>query len=112
LGTLKLIGVPAAYRDLKPTKSENAIAAIASATEESAMFRLTALLSVLLTAPCYADSWTCTAPGLVSGSYDGGDSAYIHLSGFSDGKSYPVKKSGNRATGTTTNGTKFTCSKR
>ncbi len=69
-------------------------------------------LGISLVAPVHAADWTCSAPGLVSGNYDGGDGAYIHLSGFSDGKVYPVKKTGNRASGTTSNGTKFTCSKR
>lgn len=54
-------------------------------------------------------TWTCSAPGLVSGSYDGGSSAYIHLQGFPSGGSYPVSRSGKTATGTTQNGTKFTC---
>jgi hypothetical protein len=61
----------------------------------------------------HADSWTCSAPGLVSGSYDGGPTAYIHLTGFPDGGTYSVQKSGNnKVSGTTKNGTKFTCSKR
>jgi hypothetical protein len=68
--------------------------------------------SFLFALPAHAETWTCSAPGLVSGSYDGGEGAYIHLNGFSDGKVYPVKKSGNRAIGTTGNGTKFTCSKK
>jgi hypothetical protein len=62
-------------------------------------------------APAYADSWTCSAPGMASGSYDGGATAYIHLTAFNTGSNYPVKKSGNRATGVTKNGTKFTCVK-
>lgn len=62
--------------------------------------------------PAHAADWTCSAPGLVSANYDGGDGAYIHLSGFSDGKVYPVKKAGNRASGTTSNGTKFSCVKK
>ena len=53
--------------------------------------------------------WKCTATGIVSGSYDGGATAYIHLDGFSKGGSYPVTKKGNVATGVTANGTKFTC---
>jgi len=54
-------------------------------------------------------SWKCSAPGLVSSSYDGGGSAYVHLQGFSSGGTYAVTKRGNVATGTTANGTKFTC---
>jgi len=58
-----------------------------------------------------AKSWKCTASGLVTASYDGGDSAYVHLTGFSYGGTYPVtkNKAGTVATGTTANGTKFTC---
>lgn len=54
-------------------------------------------------------AWICSAPGMISGSYDGGDSAYIHLTGFPSGGSYPVKKSGKSASGTTKNGTRFVC---
>lgn len=48
---------------------------------------------------------------MVNGSYDGGNSAYIHLEGFSSGGNYPVTLNSSRtvATGTTANGTKFTC---
>jgi hypothetical protein len=46
---------------------------------------------------------------MVSGAYDGGSSAYIHLSGFPDGGTYAVQKKGKRASGTTKNGTKFVC---
>lgn len=62
--------------------------------------------------PASAAGWTCSAPGLISGSYDGGDSAYIHLTGFSNGNNYPVAKKGSRATGTTKNGTRFVCTQR
>lgn len=65
-----------------------------------------------LAAPAHGQSskpWKCTAPGLVNGSYSGGSTAYIHLSGFSTGGTYPVKRKGNVATGVTANGTKFTC---
>ena len=54
-------------------------------------------------------AWTCTAKGLVSATYDGGTSAYVHLEGFNRGNSYAVTKNGKVATGTTKNGTKFTC---
>jgi hypothetical protein len=64
--------------------------------------------AMALTSPASA-AWKCSAPGLVSGSYDGGASAYIHLKGFPSGGTYPVTKKGNVATGTTKNGTKFTC---
>jgi hypothetical protein len=59
--------------------------------------------------PAHAEGWTCSAPGMVSGSYDGGNAAYIHLTGFSTGGTYPVTRNGKRATGTTKNGTKFVC---
>lgn len=56
-------------------------------------------------------TWKCSAAGLVNASYDGGDGAYVHLTGFSSGGTYPVtkNKAGTTATGTTANGTKFTC---
>ena len=59
--------------------------------------------------PASAEAWTCSASGMVSGSYDGGSSAYIHLTGYPNGGTYPVQKQGKRATGTTRNGTKFVC---
>jgi hypothetical protein len=65
--------------------------------------------SVLAFAQKKSKSWKSSAPGMVSGSYEGGDSAYIHLSGFRHGGSYAVTKRGNVASGTTANGTKFTC---
>ena len=56
-------------------------------------------------------TWKCSAPGMISGSYDGGSQAYIHLEGFSSGGQYAVTRNaaGTIATGTTANGTKFTC---
>ena len=68
-----------------------------------------ALLLFLAATSAHAQAWTCSAPGIVSGSYDGGQTAYIHLTGFSSGNSYYVQKSGKKVTGTTGNGTKFTC---
>jgi hypothetical protein len=62
-----------------------------------------------LTAVAQAKSWKCSAPGLVSGSYAGGATAYIHLQGFSSGGTYSVTRKGNVATGVTANGTRFTC---
>jgi hypothetical protein len=62
-----------------------------------------------LTAVAQAKSWKCSATGLVSGSYDGGATAYIHLQGFSSGGTYSVTRKGNVATGVTANGTRFTC---
>lgn len=58
-------------------------------------------------------SWKCSAQGLVSSYYTGSDSAMIHLQGFSSGGNYKVTKNaqGTEATGTTGNGTPFTCVK-
>lgn len=58
-------------------------------------------------------SWQCSADGLVNAHYTGGDSAMIHLQGFSSGGQYPVKKNGQgtEASGTTANGTPFVCKK-
>ena len=58
---------------------------------------------LLASTSAYAQAWTCSAPGMISGSYDGGESAYIHLNGFPSGGTYPVRKQGKRATGTTKN---------
>ena len=68
---------------------------------------------MLLPLPAIAQTgvrWTCTAPGLVVGSYTGGDGAYIHLVGFNSGSSYAVTRQRNgTVTGETRNGTRFTC---
>lgn len=58
-----------------------------------------------------AMKWTCTAPGLVTARYTGGSTAYVHLSRYTSGGSYPVVKnaSGNVATGKTADGTDFVC---
>jgi hypothetical protein len=72
----------------------------------SAVFIAAALLAA---GPAGAQSWSCSASGIISGSYDGGSAAYIHLQEFPDGGTYPVQKQGKRATGTTKNGTKFSC---
>lgn len=65
-------------------------------------------------APGSGQPWECTASGLVNSHYTGGDSALIHLQGFSSGGNYAVTKSadGNVATGTTANGTAFQCVKK
>lgn len=59
-------------------------------------------------------AWACSSSGLVNSHYTGGDTALIHLQGFSSGGNYPVTKSadGNVATGTTANGTAFQCVKK
>ena len=61
-----------------------------------------------------SSAWACSASGLVNSHYTGGDTALIHLQGFSSGGNYPVTKSadGNVATGTTANGTAFQCAKK
>jgi len=58
-------------------------------------------------------AWQCSAQGMVDGSYGGGETAYIHLQGYSTGGDYRVKLNdqGNEASGTTANGTPFTCRK-
>jgi hypothetical protein len=72
-----------------------------------------AVLALLLAASSAAQAgWSCNAKGLVSATYDGGDSAYVHLQGFGNGKYYLVERAGKVATGVTTNGTKFTCRER
>jgi hypothetical protein len=65
--------------------------------------RMFTLASVLATAAAFAPfatgvhaqsqrSWKCSAPGLQGSSYDGGATAYIHLSGFPSGGSYRVTR--------------------
>jgi hypothetical protein len=71
------------------------------------------LVSHAMPAVAQNAKWVCSAPGLVSASYDGGQSAYVHLTGFNRGGTYPVEmnKAKTQATGTTANGTKFVCKK-
>jgi len=61
--------------------------------------------------PAAAETWKCSAAGLADASYDGGSTAYIHLQGYGRGGTYSVKRKGKVATGTTKNGTRFTCRK-
>lgn len=60
-----------------------------------------------------AANWTCSAAGMISGGYSGGDYANIHLQGYSTGGSYRVKLNDQKteAKGETKNGTPFTCIK-
>jgi len=60
-----------------------------------------------------SECWKCTAKGLISSRYTGRDSAYIHLREFKDGNNYKVQLNESKcvATGTTANGTPFTCTK-
>ena len=57
--------------------------------------------------------WNCSAKGMVNSYYYGSDTAMIHLEGYSSGGNYKVTKNaqGTEATGTTANGTPFTCVK-
>ena len=59
------------------------------------------------------NGWKCTANNIQNASYNGGSSAYIHLRPYNKGKRYAVRLNSNktRATGTTTNGTSFVCTK-
>lgn len=78
---------------------------------------ISALLFVLLLSGCATTkdgaTWKCTANGLVDSMYSGGDYAYIHLQGFSKGGDYKVQLNNQKtvATGTTANGTPFTCTR-
>lgn len=57
------------------------------------------------------NGWKCSANSILGARYDGGNSANIHLAPYSYGGNYVVTKSvdGKTATGTTANGTSFTC---
>lgn len=59
-------------------------------------------------------AYTCTAPRLLSGSYQAGaTTARIHLSGYSSGGTYRVKDiGGGIVAGSTADGTRFTCQPR
>jgi hypothetical protein len=72
-------------------------------------FQDTLYATALLNCSASAEGWTCSASGMVSGSYDEGSSPYIYLTGFPSGGTYTVQKNGKRSTGTTKNGTKFVC---
>jgi hypothetical protein len=71
------------------------------------LFAAAAMLAISSSA--HAGSWSCSAKNMVTGRYDGGATAYIHLSGFNTGSNYPVSKSGSKVSGVTKNGTPFTC---
>lgn len=43
---------------------------------------LIVILSTTLSASANAQAWTCSAPGMQSGTYNGGATAYIHLSAY------------------------------
>jgi hypothetical protein len=66
--------------------------------------------ALLMSSSANAATWTCSAAKLKNYSYSGGSSAMIHLSPYSKGGRYPVKKvNANKVSGTTKDGTKFTC---
>jgi len=69
--------------------------------------------ALLGTSSANAASWTCSAAKLKNYSYSGGTIAMIHLSPYKSGGRYSVKKvNANKVTGTTKDGTKFTCVKK
>jgi len=70
---------------------------------------LLALFCAALSGSAQAEAWTCSAKNMVSGNYDGGDTAYIHLSPYGRGNNYPVTRKGKTVTGRTSNGTPFVC---
>ena len=62
--------------------------------------------------PAAESTWVCSAQNMLSGSYKGGDYAYIQLAGYSFGGSYKiVEKSDSTAKGVTKDGTPFECKK-
>lgn len=86
----------------------------------SAFFLGLSLAGCVATAPVVGQSasgttqvakkeWTCEANNLRTSNYSGGSHAYVHLSSYSSGGSYPVVKNGSMAMGTTADGTKFVC---
>lgn len=70
---------------------------------------LSVLIWAALFGSAHAETWTCSAAKMASGSYDGGSMAYIHLSPYPNGKPYPVARKGKVATGKTSDGTSFVC---
>lgn len=67
------------------------------------------LTSLALSGQANAADWTCSAKNMITGNYDGGATAYIHLSPYGRGNNYPVTKKGKTVTGHTSNGTPFVC---
>ncbi len=74
-------------------------------------------MSIILLSGCVSSqngsNWQCSANGMINSSYSGGNTAMIHLSGYSRGGHYKVSKNeaGTVATGNTGNGTPFVCKK-
>lgn len=73
------------------------------------LFATAILAAFAFSTPSFAEDWSCSARGIVSGSYSGGSSAYIHLAGYNTGNDYPATRRGNVASGVTKDGTHFTC---
>jgi hypothetical protein len=86
-----------------------ALIGCAAPTQQTASSGAPATKPVVVASATPAGKWSCSAQGLVSGSYSGGDWANIHIQPFSSGGSYRVQKNGNIATGVTANGTPFRC---
>lgn len=70
------------------------------------------IASIATPALSRSNSWTCTAAKLADGHYEGGATAYIHLSPYSSGHDYPVTRKGKVVMGTTMDGTPFKCSQK
>jgi hypothetical protein len=70
------------------------------------------LAAFALSSPASATEWVCSAKNMITGHYDGGATAYIHLSPYNRGHDYPVGKKGKTVTGHTSNGTPFVCKHR
>ena len=76
----------------------------------SAGIIIVAANAMFTTSAARAEDWTCSAKNLADYSYSGGASAYIRLTMFAQGASYPVQRlSANRVKGVTGNGTEFFC---
>ena len=84
----------------------------ASITSLFAAASIMAAGSVAWSGIAEAAGWKCSAAKLKNYSYSGGSTAMIHLSPYSSGGRYPVKKvSTNKVAGKTKDGTPFTCVK-
>lgn len=53
--------------------------------------------------------WNCSAQNIKQFSYDGGEYAFIQLAQYETGGTYPVKRTGDIASGLTKNNTPFEC---
>lgn len=78
------------------------------------MKKVIALLCITLAACATSmdgkGQWKCEAANMANSHYNGSEYAYIHLHGYAHGRSYEVvKRSDTLVTGTTGNGTPFSC---